>query len=618
MEKKQRRIDWPSLIGWVRSHFLQNRLLVIDFVYLAVMVVLACVFFNHYDTSVTTIQSNYLMDLIARGQGHDFYTIVNEGWNTLDPLPYSEISKIPLDDQWLYCPAIYPIISYLFYGLWNLVPHLLFLLFGSTTSHAAFFLIWAKVLEVICAVACSHFIAKICQKITGREIDFPFVLFYFLSSMGLVFGSFIFNQIDIFYMTFFVIGLYLIYAERPKLGFLFIGLSAAFKYFTLLPGLCLLVAICRKPKSFLLSALCMVVPIVACSIPFIGNLGYQQANYIRDFGTRLVDMGFTGGFAQISLFVLGAGFALIMSFVHKTKPNDPFLAWICFASFAAIIVLTNFNPQWFVMIVPSLTMMVMLSSRKTITFLLETLVGAAYFFAVIVSYSGAVDANMLLYGFVQSLTNRIITKRLSLAALYFDRFGFTSNVLAALFFSVLVASIVAILVLNFDMVFKKKDEEQRTSELPRGLILLRSLVPLLYIVPCLMLYFGSYPLNSWAFDASAYKILTPIVLHLDNMSIMNDHYLYVDGYAFRNDQINVGNKYTIVLDDPMSDQDYFVNADPTKRSDIEGAGSWKADCGFYAMFDISSCSKGTKYDVYIVMKSNGESILINTDHSYVF
>ena len=618
MDQNRRRINWPAFKEWARSRLLGSRLFLVEFVYLALMVAVACLFFNHYDTSVTTIQSNHLMDLIFQGKGQDFYTIINSRWNTLDPLPYSEIYKIPLDDQWQYCPAIYPIISYLFYGLWNLIPHLIFLLFGSTTSHAAFFLVWAKVLEVICGLVCSHFVVLIYKKITGRPIDLPLVVFYMFTSMGFVFGSLVFNQIDIFYMTFFVIALYFICSEKYYLGFLFIGISAAFKYFTLLPGLCLLFATCKKPKAFILSAICTVLPIVACAIPFIGNLGYQQANYIRDFGTRLVDLSLSGGFAPISLFVIGAGLSVILSLVHKPKPNDPFLIWISFTAFSSVVVLTNFNPQWFVMAVPSLLLVVLLSSRKIVSFLLETLIGVAYFFSVITTYAGTVDANMVLYGTVQTIAQRTITKPLNVSALFFDRFGFAPNVLASLFFSVLVASFVALAVLNFDMVNGRKEEGRQENQIPRGLLLLRSLVPLLYIVPSLLLYFGSYPLSATAFDLSSYSASAPVVLHLDNMSVVNDHYLYVQGYAYRSDQINVGNKYTIVLDDPKSENDYVVKADFIKRRDIEGANSWKADCGFYAMFDVSSCPKGTKYDVYIVMNSNGSSLLINTDHSYVF
>lgn len=594
----------------VGRFFVDHKVFWFDFVVVGAVLLVSGLFFNHEDTAITSIHGNILIDCILRGDFTNFYDVANAPWNANI---YVSRDFASIDEAYLTVPAIYPIFTYLFYGLWNAIPHLFLILIGDSGVHAGFFLIWAKILELIFCLICAHFLRKILALFNRDQGNLNGVVLYFFGSTFLIYGSFIFNQIEIFYLTFFVIGLYYFLEKRYVPAFVLFSLSSAFKYFTLIPAFFLLVHRRPKFKEALISILILITPILIDSLLFAFSLGHGQMSYIRDFGTRWFDASVKSGLGNLLFMMAWMIVGVVISFVRKQKENgqeDLFPFWIVAYSFVGLFVTVECNPQWFTLLSATLALMVFLSKRRFLSGLLETFAGLGFLIAVIAFFNGNASQSIAKFGLIETIWPHHVFKNLSVVGYLTDLSGLSLSIVGSIGQTVFIVGTVLLLLVNLDMLCDKFDK------LPKGEIqitrihqYLRLCIPLLLVIPALTIYYGEYDIRKIDANAYATTLQVPFDGGFDSYTLDGD-YISITGHGFRTDQVNVKNKYAVILDNPNDGNDFLVATD--KMQVMNGRNSWLDDIYFVTTIDLKKIDIPGSYNVYISFTSNGGQFLLAT------
>ena len=586
--------------------FVKTKLYIFDILILVAVIVVAILFFNHYDTPVTTMQSAKLLELTFSGKFFDFYSYINHSWFDYSKVgyDYSIIAKIPMNDQWQYCPAVYPIITYILYACINL-PFYLFGLLFDIQIDAIFYVTLAKIAAAGALFVTYLFIKRIVE-LFFEKTDRKNILFTLFSSAILIFSAFVFNQLDSFYTCLLIMGLYFVLKHDFWKGFLLMGVGCAFKYLPLMICFPLILLYPKKPWPIIKYTLIMAIPSLFSVLLFLNNQGYQMTSIITEFNTQLFESKIDFGSSSVYLLFIFELIGLVFAYLYKIKENDKGMATIYFTCYFSCVfaIFLKWNPQWMLLIVPFYTLVLLLSKRKFLSFVSIFLVEIGYILFILTRFTLNIGNFMIELGLVSQIYSREFYYTNSFSTTLSMMFGNHLN-FGAISFTILSIGAIALLVINFKQFIKNFDLTDESYKSPRYVHYLRLGIIFIYMIPSFQYFFNRPTAN---ITSESYKTQFHVTYEIKTVSCDNDR-ITITGYAYDTFRIPYKNHNQVMLVDENSGTQYLLDTKQTPNG-------YSSEAKYYTTGFIVEMSRfsvpSEKYLVCLLVTNNGATSFVDT------
>ena len=321
------------------------------------------------DFRLTVTQSLDFLDCLFSGKALRFYSEVNElalsGYYGKD-WPQS-----------LLAGANYSVINYATVGFICLPVYIIDRFFGVTVSFLVYeFVVKLAFALILCWLA--KIMYDICKTLRPEGKDAGWAALCFLTSPVFLYSSIVISHLDIFSILFLMLGIRCMVKEKRMPGLVFFMLAAAYKPFVLL-GILPMLFLREKRVLYLLRDFIFVMAgILAQSVIYRFDPGYGETQKFMsetyDFLGRFFGTGF--GFTRncydsvASYFVIA--FVVICVVAYLVKKTDWQVAFtLAFAVMGAFVMFVKWHPNWMVLIVPYMMLMLLYTYNIRVMCILE-------------------------------------------------------------------------------------------------------------------------------------------------------------------------------------------------------------------------------------------------------
>ncbi len=449
-----------------------------------VVIVLASIAFICYDQTfdmtVTLPQASDLISCLFEGKILHYYTYISER---------------SMQGFYLSYGAAYNIFLYITMAILALPMYLLNKLVG--LERYVFLLnLWGRVVFIGLSVFCAHLIAKLSLKFTSDQTKSKWAGYLFLSSPIFIYCVIIQNQYDILAVTTTLLALFFYFDKKYFKFSVLMSLAICYKLFPVLIFFPLILLAEKRIGKLLTYSLIAISPYVLSTAfytifdPYYGiTQDLLKSGY--DFFGRVYAAQIGGGFSNISIFMVV--FILICVYAYYIQPKMAEYAAIaitmCAASYANFFLFIDWHPQWFIIIMPFIILMIFCMKNFRLGVLLETAVTATYLLASTLRY-------LTYYLMNNSLLVALTSDKFYLSEypnpIYnaYIKLGLGSVPIGSLFAGALFA---LVFVAYKDLKSNKEGFNPYDNEMKieRKMLFFRSLVILIFILPPVIYYLSS-------------------------------------------------------------------------------------------------------------------------------
>ena len=457
-----------------------------DYIIPGVIFVIAFVCFDQaYDMKLTMFQSSDLLDCIFSGKPFDFYSYTLDIASTT-----GYFGRLATDSG-----AIYNIVIYLTMAIWTLPVYILNLLFDFQ-EYALILNIWGRVMVIGLSVLCAILLTKISKKITGNTIEAKWTGYSFITSPILMFCVVIFNQYDIFSVTATLLAI-LFYFDKKYYKFsLLISLAICYKLFPVFIFIPLiLLAEKRIFKIIQYFALGLSLYVITSFLWASLDVGYNKTQSIMmpnfEFYQWIFKSELPGGAGNICIFIFCI--FVISTIAYWLKPTESDFAFISIylagAAYISFFVFVNWHPQWVVILLPFLSLILFRMRSLKIGIILDIFVSIGFMLTNCLKF---LDGSIMNETLLVSMLHHIYYGPDSNSVMnYFTDHEFTVAIPVTIF----AASLCMLFLLSYKEFNKHKGDEcetERRFHMYRPLFYIRAIVPLIYMLFPMVAYFQNY------------------------------------------------------------------------------------------------------------------------------
>lgn len=332
-------------------------------VLLAIAVVFICV--DHwFDMTLTVWQSNDFLDCLFGGKITSFY---EHTWQVAGSGGYCG-GGVERD------AASYSPIVYLFIGILILPIYLVDKGLGTTSVMAMES--WVRLLMVLATFVAGKMLIKTFKK----QSDSPKskdILLYFVSSPIFLLSVLIMNQYDIIGVILCIIA-FNFYIEGKLYKFAgIIAVAVGFKYFPLIMFFPLLLLREKRVSRIALSSLIAVAPYsIMMFIVKRVDPGYNKIMSVADdFIGKVFEARIPAGTTGVSIVVVLYCAICIIAYMANLKDDSSYFYWgarIAFVAYIMFFMFIDAHEQWFVYILPFMTLVFFTTTRTDEFMLIES------------------------------------------------------------------------------------------------------------------------------------------------------------------------------------------------------------------------------------------------------
>lgn len=308
------------------------------------------------------------------------YTHSLNFWDCVFSGNLSEFYTYTLERQFEGFPADYYIIIYIIFGIWNLPIWIFTKLFGMD-PYCVGALLWARLLIIVSLIGILWTIYEI-FKILGEDQD-EHVYYMICSSVLCVFPSFIMGQYDAISLFFLMLGI-LQCMKEDRISWktlLMFAVAIPIKTLAIFPVILIILHKEKRILHIIKDVALSVVGLALCILPFMNNAGYQEAmTYNGGWLTKISRASIACGWDQgISIFWLCFFGMCVAAYAIHEKSKEEYLeqiTWILTAFYVLFFGFTPAHPQWSVLMVPFLMILIRKKNRNyVLNILLEMIAG---------------------------------------------------------------------------------------------------------------------------------------------------------------------------------------------------------------------------------------------------
>ena len=281
---------------------------------------------------------------------------------------------------------------YLLLAVWN-VPMKLFGLTGHTAQGAFKLsvpeLAWNKLLLVIFLMLCSIVVYKIACLVTERHEPAKMCMFLCASNPLAIYAIFMFGSLDIFGLTFTMLGLYAFLRHKHWRFILWFSLAIPFKYIALIPFLPLLLLDEKNVWKILRGLFVAAIPTVFFLALSLLDPGGADGEALRQLGAARSPSLDIGPMMRPAVFALA--YLAICLFAHfkiaDERQRQKYAIMLPLAAMSMIFVCMFWHAQWIILLAPWLALALLFSPNRTYSLLFETIGSAAWFIRLLHTYA---------------------------------------------------------------------------------------------------------------------------------------------------------------------------------------------------------------------------------------
>ena len=331
---------------------------------------------------------------------------------------YSEIKDLALSGHYskawpqsLLAGANYSIINYASVGLICLPVYIFDRLFDLSVS----FLVYEAVVKAAFAVMMvymSKIVYDICKLLKPDETDAKWVSLCFLTSPVFLFASIIISHLDIFSILFLLLGIKYMVKGNHWLELLFFMLAASYKPFILL-GIVPILLLKEKRILYLLrDAVAVLFGILLQNVVYHFDPGYVETQKFMSDTYGFIGRFFGVGFAYkrncydstVSYFVVAFVLICVVAYMIRNVKWE-YVFVFPFMVMAAFVLFVQWHPNWMVLVVPFLTLMLLYTHNIRLTCILECLFSLFVILLTALGWLHNYDIRMINGGVISKLLN---------------------------------------------------------------------------------------------------------------------------------------------------------------------------------------------------------------------
>lgn len=336
---------------------------------------------------------------------------------------YSEVADLALSGhyskawpQTLLAGANYSIINYASVGLICLPVYIFDRLFDLSVS----FLVYETLVKaafVAMMVYMTKIIYDICRLLKPDKKDAKWVSFCFLTSPVFLFASIIISHLDIFSILFLLLGIKYMAKEKHWLELLFFMLAVAYKPFILLGIIPILLLKEKRILYLIRNAVAVLFGIILQNIVYHFDEGYVMTQDFMSQTYGFIGRFFGVGFAYkrncydgtVSYFVMAFVVICIAAYMIRNVKWEYVFAFP-FLVMGTFVMFVQWHPNWMILVVPFLTLMLLYTHNIRLTCILDCLFSLFVILLTALGWLHNYDVRMLNGGVISKLLHLEINK----------------------------------------------------------------------------------------------------------------------------------------------------------------------------------------------------------------
>lgn len=340
---------------------------------------------------------------------------------------YSEINQLALSGhysnawpQTLLAGANYSIINYASVGLICLPVYIFDRLFDLSVS----FLVYEMIVKAAFAammVYMTIIVYDICKLLKPVEKDAKWVSLCFLTSPVFLFASIIISHLDIFSILFLLLGIKYMIKGNHWLELLFFMLAAFYKPFILLGILPILILREKRILYLLRDAVAVLSGILLQNVVYHFDPGYAETQKFMSETYGFIGRFFGVGFAYkrncydstVSYFVVTFVIICVIAYMIR-EVKWAYVFAIPFMVMGAFVLFVQWHPNWMVLVVPFLTLMLLYTHNIRLTCILECVFSLFVILMTALGWLHNYDIRMINGGVISKLLHLEINKSLQI------------------------------------------------------------------------------------------------------------------------------------------------------------------------------------------------------------
>jgi len=458
---------------------------IMDFFVLLIFASISFVCFDQaFDMRLSMLHASDFLDCIFRGVPFSFYQHV------LDKA--SSGLYFGLDET--NTAASYNIVIYLILAIWvsplYILKHVTFL-----SNYEDLVNLWGRILGIGLSVYSSVILRRLFKKIFSGQSKSRWAGYFFISSPLILYCVIITDQFDIISVILTLLALFLYFDKKYYSFSLIMSIAICFKLFPLLIFVPLILLV-EKNILKLLQYVGIAVSVFAFTTISSScfDVGFNKVQGLlqdrHDFKDLFLMAQIPGGIKNISLFLFCIIIICSIAYFTRVKEGDlPVISCLfCAASYASLFIFVNWHPQWFVILLPFLTLIIFQMKNIKIGILLETMISAGFLLV-----------GVPVYLIKQHMTNTIMVTFTKSHFRLPDMLYFPAQIYPPLGQGVLPMTIFVGFLISFLVIawfdFHSKEDPSNILEkdirMVRILLYFRTALILIYIVPPLAAYFST-------------------------------------------------------------------------------------------------------------------------------
>jgi len=457
-----------------------------DYLIVAVLWIAAFIFFDQwFDMTLITLHASDLLDCIFTGKPLKFYSYVFER--------ASEGKYISSLYDETKVAASYNIVVYLTMAAWELpiyaLNHVVPIM-----NYSLFLEFWGRLAGMLMSCLCCSQITKLAYELMSDKNKAKWVGYFFISSPLIPYCVIIRNQLDIVSVLLVILALRKYFKKNLTAFSLIMAVAGCFKIVPFLIVIPLLL-LAEKKILKLIGFISVSFSLYAASniLFLLADPAFKRTQELlaedTGFSDYILKTVIPGGVSDTSVFLLLYFLICVIAYVAKPSEKEfpVYTVMLGFSALSEFFLFVKWHPQWLVLLLPFVTLMVFSLFDFELGFLLD-IAGMLGFLvtSILIHLTKSVFTLSIFY----ALTfGRFAEQQIySPIYMFFANNGLTTIVPSTLFFSGIV-SLLLVAYLNIRSSASRKcrpfDNAFKES---RSLFYARSAVILVYIVPPVLSY----------------------------------------------------------------------------------------------------------------------------------
>ena len=298
--------------------------------------------------------------------------------------------------------AIYNIVIYITMAIWALPLYVISHVFQFPPHRYTELLnLWGRFMVILTSIVSAWQISKLHKELNSNKQQVKTDLdirYLFLSSPIVLFSVIVFNQYDILSVLITIIALRLYYKNRMIAFSLVISLAICFKLFAILIFVPLLLL---REKRFLrlLGYFSIGISLYALTTAFstIFDPGYsltqKMMSKVYNYGDWVYATAFPGGLSNASIFIVSYFLLCLAAYLHHgeqrdQKTTDSMPLWFGCAAYMLFFAFVSWHPQWVIILVPFITLLITEVNDSEIILILETVLNISFLLLFMNNWGG--------------------------------------------------------------------------------------------------------------------------------------------------------------------------------------------------------------------------------------